>query len=67
MMMALVEHQSRRLSISLEEGRRSDFPLIGTMEDPTHFISKEAMIAAMRHDIKHLKNMGLVDDTVDVV
>lgn len=41
--------QSRRLGIELESGQGREFPLIGTVGDPGRFVTKDAMIAALRH------------------
>ena len=62
-MSSLVLHQSCRLRIELKSGRGWDFPLVGTVENPHRHVTKEAMIAALRHDIHQLKLAGIVDMT----
>ena len=61
----LVHHQERRLGTKLGDAYVPDAPLIGTVGDPFQFVTKEAMIAALRRDIVHMKQINLVDPLVD--
>ena len=60
-----MEYQSIRLGSSLDDEVFPEPPLIGTVAEPSQFVTKESMIAAMRQDVQSLKEAGVVDASVE--